>query len=83
MRKRDIIYLERVVKHYDDIYRLLNAVLEHSYSDDDVIIAEGFDRREIRVTELIRDMIVNVRVDRENVRRKKEYFKEFFKDDLV
>lgn len=83
MRKIDIKYLEQVIEHYDVIQRKLNAVLEHSYSDDDVIIAEGLDRREIRVTELIRDMIVNVRVDRENVRRKKAYFKEYFKDNLL
>lgn len=83
MRKIDIKYLEQVIEHYDVIQRKLYAVLEHSYSDDDVIIAEGFDRREIRVTELIRDMIANVMVERENVRRKKAYFNEFFKDNLV
>lgn len=82
MRKIDIKNLEQVIEHYDIIYRKLKVVYEHSYCDDDVVIAEGLDRREIPVSELIRDMISNVRLDRDNVSRKVKYFKEFFKKEL-
>lgn len=83
MRKIDIQYLEQVVEQYDVIIRKLRAVLEHSYSEDDVIIVDGIDRHEIRVTELIRDMITSAWIDRLKVRRKAKYFQEFFKDNLV
>lgn len=82
MRKIDIKYLEQVIEHYDIIYRKLNIVREHSYCDDDVIIAEGLDRREIPVPQLILDIIHNVRLDRDNVSRKVKYFKEYFKKEL-
>lgn len=83
MRKIDIKYLEQVIEHYDAIDRKLNLVLGHSYIDDDVILSEGLDRRETRVTDLIRDMIRWVRLDRDNVSRKIKYFKEYFKDNLL
>lgn len=83
MRKIDIKYLEQVIEHYDAIDRKLNLVLGHSYIDDDIILSEGLDRRETRVTDLIRDMIRWVRLDRDNVSRKIKYFQEYFKDNLL